>query len=185
MPDQITPELGAPVVPVAPVVTAPTDAPTVLPEDHPLVKTLALLKAEVKSLKPQATAYEELVESQKTEAQRQADAALAVATERDAARAEALAYRVAAAHGVTPDNFDLLGTGTEEAITARAERVGGLLKVQAENEQLRAELEALRAGKPSPATTRPVADLKPGATPQNAVTEDDALYNSLFGAPTS
>ena len=138
--------------------------------------------------KANAEAAQELAtirESQKTESEKQADATARAVKDAADARAEALAYRVAAAHGVTPDNFDLLGTGTEEAITARAERVGGLLKVQAENEQLKAELEALRTGKPAPLTTRPVADLKPGATPQNATTEDDALYNSLFGTPAS
>lgn len=138
--------------------------------------------------KANADAAQELAtirESQKSESEKQADATARAVKDAADARAEALAYKVAAAHGVTPDNFDLLGTGTEEAITARAERIGGLLKIQAENERLKAELEALRAGKPSPTSSRPVADLKPGATPQNTVTEDDALYNSLFGSPTS
>lgn len=186
MSDQpIAPEPGTAATPAAPVAPEIPGAPTVLPDDHPLVKTLALLKAEVKALKPQASAYEQLVESQKTEAQRQADAVQQTANERDAAKAEALAYRVAASHGVTPDNFDLLGTGTEEAITARAQRIGELLKAQTENTQLKAELEALRTGKPAPLTNRPIADLKPGATPENLSTEDDVLYNSLFGSPKS
>lgn len=37
--------------------------------------------------------------------------------------------------------------------------------------------------KPAPTSVRPVAALKPGATPENQQSEDDVLYNSLFGNP--
>lgn len=126
----------------------------------------------------------EIEESQKTEAQKQADAIAKAQRDAEDARSEALAYKVAAAHGVTPDYFDLLGRGDEATIEARAERIGELIKSRSEIEQLRADVEALRTGKPAPSTSRPVADLKPGATPSPASTEDDTLYASLFGATT-
>ena len=179
MSDPIAPETVA-VVPAPPVATT-TEAPVVLPPDHPLVKTLALLKEENKALKPKASAYDQHVESEKTETQRLADATAQAQKEAADARAEALSYRLAAAHGVTPDNFDLLGTGDEAAITARAERIGGLLAASAENAQLKAELEALRTGKPAPTTARPVAALKPGATPANTISDEDAAYSALYG----
>lgn len=123
----------------------------------------------------------EIEDAQKTEQQRQADRQTAIERERDDAKAEGLRYKAAAKHGVDEDHFDLLGSGDEETITTRAEKIGALLKVQSENVQLRAEVEALRAGKPVPATARPVEALKPGATPENTQTEDEVLYQSLFG----
>jgi len=178
---------------VEPIVTETVteDAPTTTDAPKP-TETVEFWKQKSREqearAKANAEAAQELAtirESQKTESEKQADATARAVKDAADARAEALAYKLAAAHGVTPDNFDLLGTGSEDVITARAERVGNLLKVQAENTQLKAELEALRTGKPAPLTTRPVADLRPGATPQNATSEDDALYISLFGTPAS
>lgn len=125
-----------------------------------------------------AKRLQEIEDAQKTEQQRLADRQTAIERERDEARAEGLRYKAAATHGISEDYFDLLGTGDEETISSRAERVGGLIK---ENATLRAEVEALRAGKPAPPNGRPVEALKPGATPENATSEDDVLYSSLFG----
>lgn len=133
-----------------------------------------------------AKKLQEFEESQKTEQQKIADRAAAAERERDEAKADGLRYRAAAKHGITEDaDLELLGSGDEETITARAERVGNLLKVAAENEQLKAELEALRAGRPAPVPGRPTAALKPGATPEHAKTEDDENYESLFGPDAS
>lgn len=120
----------------------------------------------------------EIEDAQKTEQQRLADRQAAIERERDEARADGLRYKAAAKHGIGEDYFDLLGSGDEEAITTRAERVGSLLR---ENADMKAELEALRAGKPAPTPTRPVTALKPGATPENHQSEDDATYAALFG----
>src|SRR4051794_29887891 len=49
-----------------------------------------------------------LEESQKTDAPRQTDALAKAQREAVEAHAEALAYKVAAKHGVTPEYFDLL-----------------------------------------------------------------------------
>lgn len=164
----------------------PTEVPAApkadaLPDDHPLVKTLAAQKNELKELREKARRLDEFEDSQKSEAQRLADAAADSKRDADEARAEATRYKVAATHGVSADYFDLLGSGDEGTISARAERVSALLKSASEVEQLRAEVEALRTGKPSPTSIRPVASLKPGATPENAPTEQDAIYQSLFG----
>lgn len=138
----------------------------------------ATYRTKVRELEPLATKAQELEQAQQTEAERIAARASAAERERDEARAEGLRYKAAATHGISEDYFDLLGTGDAETISARAERVGGLLK---ENATLRAEVEALRAGKPAPTNGRPVEQLKPGATPEHNQSEDDVLYNSLFG----
>jgi chemotaxis protein histidine kinase CheA len=167
--------------------TATTETPAA-PEQPKPTETVDFWKqkareqeSRAKSNAEAARRLQELEDAQKTEAQRLADRQAAIERERDEARSEGLRYKAAAKHGVGEDYFDLLGTGDEEAINARAERVGSLLKLTTENEQLKAELEALRAGKPAPVGGRPVPALKPGATPENAQTEDDVLYSSLFG----
>lgn len=129
-------------------------------------------------LKTKAAEFDKLQEASKTEQQRAADAARQAQEDAAAARSEALRYKAAATHKVEADYFDLLGSGTEDEITSRAERVGALLTELA---TLRAEVEALRAGKPAPTTGTPVAALKPGATPENTQTQDDVDYAALFG----
>ena len=141
-------------------------------------KEAATYRTKVRELEPLASKAQELEAAQQTEAERIAARATAAERERDEAKAEGLRYKAAATHGISEDYFDLLGAGDAETISGRAERVGGLLK---ENATLRAEVEALRAGKPAPTNGRPIEALKPGATPENATSEDDVLYNSLFG----
>lgn len=128
-----------------------------------------------------AKRLQEIEDSQKSEQQRHADAAAKAQQDAAEARAESLRYKAAATHKVDSDYFDLLGGGTEDEVNERAQRVGGLLALKSENDQLKAELEALRAGKPAPASGRPTALLKPGATPEHALSEEDALYQYLYG----
>ncbi len=125
-----------------------------------------------------AKEFDALQESQKSEQQKIADRAAEAERERDEARSEGLRYRAAIKHGVTEDHFDLLGIGDEETITARAERVGGLLKLQTENDRLTAEVEALKQGKPAPSSARPTESLKPGATAEQIRPERDDSYPS-------
>lgn len=122
----------------------------------------------------------EIEDAQKTEQQRLAERQSQIERERDDARAEGLRYKAAATHGIGEDYFDLLGSGDQEAIDARGQRLGALIKTASEVTQLRAEVEALRTGKPVPTSGRPVESLRPGATPTHATNEDDVLYNSLF-----
>lgn len=130
-------------------------------------------------LKTKAQRLEEIEEQQKTEQQRHADVAAKAQRDADEARAESLRYKAAATYKVDPDYFDLLGTGDEETISGRAERVGTLLR---ENADMKVELDALRQGRPAPVQARPTTALKPGATPEQFQTEDDATYARLFGA---
>jgi hypothetical protein len=132
-------------------------------------------------LRNKAAELDQLKAAQQSEQERAAEAARKAQEDAANARAEALRYKAAASHGIGEDYFDLLGSGDEDAINTRAERIGQLVKTAAEVDQLRAEVEALRAGKPAPLNGRPVEALKPGATPADNQTEDDVLYNSLFG----
>lgn len=182
-----TPETPAPAAPEAPQEQPPAaqnvdDLPEWARESLSKAnKEAATYRAKLREVEPLAAKAKELEEAQQTEAERIAARATAAERERDEARAEGLRYKAAATHGISEDYFDLLGTGDEEAIGARAERIGSLLKAASEVDQLRAENEALRAGKPVPTSGRPVESLRPGATPSSAVNEDDVLYNSLFG----
>lgn len=133
------------------------------------------------ALRQKAAKLDEIEEQSKSEQQRIAEAAERARREADEAKAEALRYKAAATHRIEPDYFDLLGSGDEETIAGRAERVGELLNARREVEQLRAELDALRSGKPAPASGRPVQALRPGATPTHHQSEEDVLYSQLFG----
>lgn len=141
-------------------------------------KEAATYRTKVRELEPLATEAQKLKEAQQTEAERIAARATAAERERDEAKAEGLRYKAAATHGISEDYFDLLGSGDAETISDRAERVGGLLK---ENAALKAEVEALRAGKPAPTNGRPVEALKPGATPEESKTSDDLIYEAVYG----
>lgn len=167
----------------APATDAPTTEETPADLGDAGKRAIEAMKAERDAARREARAnadaakrLAEFEESQKTEAQKIADRAAAAERERDEAKADGLRYKAAAKHGVDEDHFDLLGTGDEETIAGRAERVGGLLKLAAENEQLKAEIDALKQGKPSPATTRPTAALKPGATAEQIPAAEDDSY---------
>lgn len=182
------PAAGAPTPGAAPVPTPPPATPPATPEptdqlppDHPLVRAYQAQKNELKDLRPYKQRVAEIEDSQRTEAQRAAHAAAEAQRERDEARAEALRYQVAAKHGVGEDYFDLLGSGDEETLNGRGERLSALIAARQENELLKAQIAALQQGKPAPSQLRPVAALKPGATPQGQPSEDDELYRSLFG----
>lgn len=130
--------------------------------------------AQIAQLKPQADQFRQLEEASKSEAQRLAEAAETAKRDAEQARAEAIRYKAAATYGVPSEHFDLLGSGTEEEISARAEKIRALLAAQA------------AAATPPPASTpptRPVEQLRPGATPSQSETEEDVIFASLFGKP--
>ena len=181
MPDQPTDAAPPTPLDVAPASTPPESTPRAFTQDE-VNALLAKQKREqfgdYGDLKAKAAKLTEFEEAQRTEAEKAAARAAAAEQDRDSARAESLRYKAAATHGIGEDYFDLLGNGDEPTITARAERVGGLLR---DNAAMKAELDALRAGKPAPTNGRPTEQLKPGATPESTQTEDDVLYNSIFG----
>lgn len=123
----------------------------------------------------QLSEYQRLVEASQTEAERQATAVETAKRDADTARADAIRYKAAATYGVPAEHFDLLGTGTEEEVSARAEKIQALLAAQA----------AAAAVPPPTGTppTRPIEQLRPGATPGETDNEDDVIMSRLFGTP--
>lgn len=135
-----------------------------IPEDE-VAKWKKLSRDNEKKAKENAAAASELAkirESQKTDQQKVTDAAAQAERERDEARAETIRWKAAAANHVSEDNFDLLGTGTEDEITERAKRVGIMEAAVAELAQLKAGQTAAQAAANAPG---PVSALTPG-TPQ-------------------
>lgn len=130
----------------------------------------ARYRTQVNELKPLADQFRALEESTKSDNQRLAEAAEAAKREAENARAEAIRYKAAATHGIPADHFDLLGSGSEEEITARAQKLAALIAAQQQP-----------TTPPAP-QRRPVEQLRPGATPSDAESESDVLYAQLFGA---
>jgi hypothetical protein len=180
-PPEVTPEAADP---TAPATDAPETTPPALGDAGK--QAIDRMKAERDAARREARANSdaakrlaELEESQKSKEQLIADRAAKAERERDDARTEGLRYKAAAKHGITEEDFDLLGSGDEEAIEARARRIGVLTAAVKENEQLRAQLEAA-TGKPVPSNGRPVEALKPGATPVPPSTPEDDSYPADF-----
>lgn len=102
----------------------------------------------------------------KSETERAVEARTAAEADRDAARAEAARLRIGLKHGLSLDDMDLLGSGTDDQIEERAARVA----------ELRVAASASPVGQ---LPTRPVEQLRPGATPSAAPLNSDALENAL------
>lgn len=114
MPDTEVPEVETPAVETP----APsTDGPIQLPEDHPLVKTLAAQKELIRGLKDKAGRLDELEEANKTELQKALERADAAEKAAETAEAARLRASIAARHGV-PEA--LLTGSTEEQLEAAA-----------------------------------------------------------------
>lgn len=80
--------------------------------------------ADYRDVKAKAAEYDKVVEANKTEAQKLADATAAAEQERDQARAEAMRLRVAAKFGISDEDADLFLNGADEdTLTKQAERL--------------------------------------------------------------
>lgn len=137
--------------------------PTVLPEDHPLVRALAAQKDEIRALKDKARRLDEIEDAQKSEAERAAENLARVKADAESARAELMRYRVAAQHGIvdTEDIELFLTGGTEEKLQQQAKALAARI----------AAASTPRGPKPNPAQ-------REGDTP----TEDkDATARAFFG----
>jgi len=121
----------------------------------------------------QLAEYNTLLEASKSEAQRKDEAIAAAQREAETARNDAVRYKAAATYGISADHFDLLGSGTEQEVTTRAEKIAALIAAQ----------QAATPPPAAPPTGRPVEQLRPGATPAGALDEDEVIYQSLFGPP--
>lgn len=123
---------------------APSTEPQQLPADHPLVKTLGTLKAERNELRDKIKEFED---AQKTETERLADQKAEAEQAAAEARAEAARLRAAVKYGLEEEDLDLLGTGTDEEIEARAQRLSERLATTPDNGGVkRSPQEKLRTG---------------------------------------
>jgi hypothetical protein len=123
-------------------------------------------EAKAKANAAAAQELEQLREAQKSEQQKSAERA--EKAERDAAetKAELIRERLGRRFHLDDDDLELLGTGTEEQLTARAERI------KAKNDAL-----AAASGKSdAPPSDRPTQKLRPGASPVEAPPADTDAY---------
>ena len=94
----------------------PPVAPMQLPDDHPLVKTLAEQKKAIKDLKAKASRLDEIEEAQKSETEKAADRiakAEAEAATVPAKVASALREHLVALHEIDKDDAELFLTANE------------------------------------------------------------------------
>jgi hypothetical protein len=167
------PATEAPEAPAAPEQQNPNDLPQWARDAITKAnKEAANYRTQVAELKPKADQFTQLEEASKSELQRIQEAQTAAERRAEQAVSDAIRYKAAATHGIPADHFDLLGSGTEEEITARAEKISTLLAAQAAQQQT-----------PTRPPTRPVEQMRPGATPGEAETEEDVIYGQLFGTP--
>lgn len=123
----------------------------------------------------QLAEYQQLVEASKSEQQRKDEALADAHREIEKTRADAIRYKAAATFGVPQEHFDLLGSGTEEEVSARAEKIRTLLAAQAA---------AAVTSPTSTPPTRPIEQMRPGATPGETDNEEDVVFARLFGTPS-
>ena len=118
-------------------------------------------KDEIDQLRQAADKYREVEDAQKTELQRATDRAVGLEQKLAGLQSANARLMAAATHNIPPDLIDLLGSGTDEEINARAEALAERLKPAAPS--------------PTPASQRPVESLTPGAAPSSGapVTADD------------
>ena len=136
--------------------------PNRLPDDHPLVKTLASQKDEIKALKAKATRLDEIEDAQKTAEQRAAESLSAA--EKRVADAEARADRrdVAIEHGLSTEDAALLDDLTDPDSMRR----------------LAARLAAAAQAEAGPRTPRPNPAQREGDSPAD---DKDAQARAFFG----
>lgn len=125
-------------------------------------------KDELDALRTAAQKYAEIEEAQKTEIQKAAERAQSYEKQLNEVRATNARLLAAATYNIPPDLIDLLGSGADEEINARAEMLAERLKAT--------------APAPAPASQRPVESLTPGAAPASAAPQSpDAWIRALAG----
>lgn len=104
--------------------TEEASQPAVLPDDHPLVKTLAAQKEQIRALKERAQQLDQIEESQKSEAEKAAERLSNAEQRAVEAEARALRREVALEHNLSKDDAALLDAITDEdAMRALATRL--------------------------------------------------------------
>ena len=135
--------------------------------------------ADFEKFKADSERLRQVEEAEKTEAQKAADAVAAAQKAEADARAEAVRYKAAAAHGIGPDDIDLIGSGSEDEVMARAERLGRLI---ADSRELAASKTNSDAGKPNTSQTPVPKAWHPGATPVDVSVGPSAKDRGLAAA---
>ena len=132
------------------------------------------LRARVKELEALESKVHEFEESQKSEAQKVQDRAAKAEQRALAAETELIRERIARRYQVSDDDLELLGSGTEEQIEARAKRIAALNAAAA----------AVKAIVPP--SEKPVEKLRPGATAADEdINSPDAYPSSWRTAKTT
>jgi hypothetical protein len=111
---------------------------------------------------------EQIRESQKSEAQKIQERAEKAERDAQDARTELLVERIARRHHLDDDDMDLLGTGTEEQLEARAQKIAAKNKAAADREVT------------VPPSDKPVEQLRPGATPSDVDLRGKDAYPSSW-----
>ncbi|MGI9162290.1 MAG: hypothetical protein ACR2JI_05110 [Mycobacterium sp.] len=137
--------------------------PNELPADHPLVKTLAVQKAEIKELKSRAARLTEIEEAQKTDAEKFADRiskAEAEVLSVPSKVSEALKSHLVALHEISDEDAELFLTAVEpETLLKQVARLVGQSKQKRTN-------------------TVP----REGSTPESAGSDEAAFARELFSS---
>lgn len=113
----------------------------------------------------------EIEDAQKSEQQKLTDRASAAEQRLASMQAQNARLMAAAVHGIPAELVELLGDGTEEQISERAELLAAKLATAP------APVQA------APAQTRPVESLKPGAAPAAPPANPDDWLRQLAGRP--
>lgn len=126
------------------------------------------LRTRVKELEAYEAKVREIEEAQKSEAQKIQERADKAEQRAQAIEAELIRERIARRHKIDDDDLDLLGTGTEEQLEARAKKIAALKAAAAEREAT------------APPSDKPVEKLRPGATPSDVDIRGKDAYPSSW-----
>lgn len=129
------------------------------------------LRARVKELESYEAQVKATEDAKKSEIDKAAERAAKAEQRAAEVEAELIRERIARRYSISDDDLDLLGSGSEEQITARAERL------KAKNDAAA----AATAKADPPPSDRPTEKLRPGATPREApAAEDKDAYPSSW-----
>jgi hypothetical protein len=107
-----------------PVAPPSSQEPVQLPEDHPLVRTLAAQKEQIRDLKGAKTELDEIKEAQKSEAEKAADRIRELESEVPAARLSAFREAAVKFGGIDSEDAELFLTASDEqTLLKQAERL--------------------------------------------------------------
>jgi DNA repair exonuclease SbcCD ATPase subunit len=139
-------------------------------EIEKLRKEAAKYRTQLREAEPKLSEYQKYLDSQKTEQEKLAEAKAAAEAKLAEVTTANARLMAAAAYNIPADLIDLLGTGTDEEINARA--------------QLLSERITAAASSDRPESTRPVESLTAGGRPADDASADmspDAFIRRMAG----